>query len=65
MLSMKRIRCGCVCITSEVVRIPSPGLLEDEDGEPIPASHMNFLIANGAVVVPTYGNEAAGELVAR
>ena len=46
----------------EVVRIPSPGLLLDEDGEPIPASHMNFLIANGAVVVPTYGNEAAGEL---
>ncbi|MFC5345283.1 agmatine deiminase family protein [Brevundimonas staleyi] len=46
----------------KVVRIPSPGLLLDEDGEPIPASHMNFLIANGAVVVPTYGNEAAGKL---
>ena len=46
----------------KVVRIPSPGRLEDEDGEPIPASHMNFLIANGAVVVPTYGNEAAGRL---
>lgn len=46
----------------EVVRIPSPGRLENEDGEPVPASHMNFLIANGAVVVPTYGNEAAGEL---
>ncbi|MFJ6022965.1 agmatine deiminase family protein [Brevundimonas sp. NPDC092305] len=45
-----------------VVRIPSPGLLEDEDGEPIPASHMNFLIANGAVVVPTYGNEEAARL---
>ncbi len=46
----------------DVVRIPSPGRLENEDGEPIPASHMNFLIANGAVVVPTYGNEAAGRL---
>lgn len=45
-----------------VVRIPSPGLLEDEDGEPIPASHMNFLIADGAVIVPTYGNEAASKL---
>ena len=45
-----------------VVRIPSPGRLENEDGEPIPASHMNFLIANGAVVVPTYGNEAAGRM---
>ena len=46
----------------KVVRIPSPGRLENEDGEPIPASHMNFLIANGAVVVPTYGNDAAGNL---
>ena len=46
----------------QVARIPSPGRILDEDGEPIPASHMNFLIANGAVVVPTYGNEAAGEL---
>ena len=45
-----------------VVRIPSPGLLKDEDGEAIPASHMNFLIANGAVIVPTYGNEAAADL---
>lgn len=45
-----------------VVRVPSPGLLEDEDGEPIPASHMNFLIANGAVIVPTYGNAAAARL---
>jgi agmatine deiminase len=45
-----------------VVRIPSPGRLEDEDGEPIPASHMNFLIANGAVVVPTYGDETAARM---
>ena len=46
----------------KVVRIPSPGRLEDEDGEPIPASHMNFLIANGAVVVPTYGDDTAARL---
>ena len=45
----------------KVVRIPSPGLIEDE-GEAVPASHMNFLIANGAVVVPTYENEAAARL---
>src|SRR5262249_7637360 len=25
----------------DVVRLPSPGLVEDEDGEAIPASHMN------------------------
>jgi agmatine deiminase len=43
----------------EVVRIPSPGRTLDEDGEVIAASHMNFLIANGAVIVPVY-DEAAG-----
>ncbi|WP_395945737.1 agmatine deiminase family protein [Brevundimonas sp.] len=42
-----------------VLRIPSPGLVLDEDERPIPASHMNFLIANGAVVVPTYGDDEA------
>jgi agmatine deiminase len=40
----------------KVVRIPSPGPLADEDGEAIPASHMNFLIANRAVIVPQYGS---------
>lgn len=44
----------------KVVRIPSPGRIENEDGAAVPASHMNFLIANRAVVVPTYA-EASGE----
>ena len=39
----------------QVVRIPSPGLVEDEDGEPMPASFVNFYIGNRSVVVPTYG----------
>jgi agmatine deiminase len=39
-----------------VVRIPSPGLVPGEDGEPMPASYVNFYIANHAVVVPTYGS---------
>ncbi len=38
----------------QVVRIPAPGKVTDEDGEIIPASHMNFLIANDVVVVPVY-----------
>jgi agmatine deiminase len=38
----------------QVVRIPSPGFVEGEDGKPVPASHMNFLIANRAVIVPIY-----------
>ena len=39
----------------EVVRIPGPGLYRNALGEIAPASHMNFVIANGVVVVPVYG----------
>jgi agmatine deiminase len=46
----------------KVLRIPSPGLVLDADERPVPASHMNFLIANGAVVVPTYGDAVASRL---
>lgn len=46
----------------KVLRIPSPGLILDEDERPVPASHMNFLIADGAVIVPTYGNDMAARL---
>lgn len=45
-----------------VLRLPSPGLVVDEDERPIPASHMNFLIANGAVIVPSYGDDRAAEM---
>lgn len=37
-----------------VVDIPSPGRVT-RDGEVQPASHMNFLIGNATVAVPTYG----------
>jgi agmatine deiminase len=47
----------------QVLPLPSPGFVGDEDEKPIPASHMNFLIANGAVIVPTYGDETAARLV--
>ena len=39
----------------DVVRIPGPGLYRNALGEIAPASHMNFVIANGVVVVPVYG----------
>lgn len=40
----------------KVIRIPSPGWIDGDDG-PIPASHMNFLIANKAVIVPIYAEQ--------
>ena len=43
----------------QVVRIPSPGIVYDEDDQIIPASHMNFLIANDVVVVPVYKERPA------
>lgn len=39
----------------QVVVAPSVGRLEDEDGCALPASYMNFLITNRAVIVPLYG----------
>ena len=45
----------------QVMRIPSPGFVEGPEGGAIPASHMNFLIANRAVIVPLY-EERPGEM---
>ncbi|WP_243288524.1 agmatine deiminase family protein [Geothrix terrae] len=48
----------------QVVRIPSPGVVRDEEGELMPASFVNFYIGNRSVVVPTYGTPYDGEAVA-
>jgi agmatine deiminase len=44
----------------QVLRLPSPGRVEDEDGRVVPASHMNFVIANDAVIAPVYTDQGAG-----
>jgi len=39
----------------EVIGIPSPGRVEDPEGRLMPASYVNFYVANATVIVPTYG----------
>ncbi|HVN02567.1 MAG TPA: agmatine deiminase family protein [Caulobacteraceae bacterium] len=46
--------------TLRIVRIPSPGRVIGHDGLFAPASHMNFIIANRAVIVPMYSERRAG-----
>jgi agmatine deiminase len=50
----------------EVATLPSPGLVTGRDGRALPASYLNFYLANESVVVPTFGSRhdelALGEL---
>ncbi len=47
----------------KLVPLPLPRACYDEDGNRLPATYANFLIINGAVIVPTY-NDAANDKVA-
>lgn len=38
----------------ELVRLPLPPAIYDEEGQRLPATYANFLFVNGALLVPTY-----------
>lgn len=46
----------------KVVTIPMPGPIASTDGR-LPASHLNFYIGNGAVLVPTFGGKSDREAI--
>jgi agmatine deiminase len=48
----------------EVIRIPGVGLYRNRLGDVAPASHMNFIIGNGVVVVPVYGTPSQDAAIA-
>ncbi len=43
----------------EVTRLPMPGRIQSAEGR-LPASHLNFYIGNGVVLLPTFGGESDG-----
>lgn len=59
-----RIAAGLKAAGFEVVTIPSPGKVLDRAGEVAAASHVNFVFANGAIIMPIY-NETYGDAAQR
>jgi len=49
----------------KLVPLPLPPAIHDEEGQRLPAGYPNFLILNGAVLVPTYGVSTDAEALAR
>lgn len=47
----------------EVYTVPSPGAVQGNDGELLPASYANFYIGNRSVAVPVYGSPHDTEAV--
>ena len=51
--------------TYETVPLPWPGPVQDEKGRRLPASYANFLVIDGAVLVPAYDDAADDEAARR
>jgi agmatine/peptidylarginine deiminase len=45
-----------------LVALPIPDIINSEDGERLPATYANFLVINGAVLVPTYDDTVADRI---
>lgn len=45
-----------------LIKLPLPDTVVDDDGNRLPATYANFLITNGSVLVPTYRQMANDEL---
>jgi agmatine/peptidylarginine deiminase len=48
-----------------LIALPLPRPIRDVDGRRLPATYANFLIINGAVLLPVYGDPADGMAQAR
>lgn len=49
----------------ELIPLPGPEPVTDSSGNPLPATYANFLIINGAVLVPSYAEAADGPALER
>ena len=49
----------------KLIPLPMPDVICDEDGERLPATYANFLILNGAVLMPTYAQPTNDEQARR
>ncbi len=47
----------------QVTTMPSPGRVRDATGADLPASHMNFTLINGAVLLPVYEDQYSRQAV--
>ncbi|HET6399270.1 MAG TPA: agmatine deiminase family protein [Candidatus Thermoplasmatota archaeon] len=47
----------------QVIEVPMPKDIVADEGRPLPASHLNFLITDGCVLLPTFGGPS--DLVAQ